>query len=94
MTRTKFNELIHDACEHAKELSAIMGKLLDVVEVDQQFKKEGPMYKTALGDYVPRWEKRSITCIWGETKNLETALLRHYEHCKDEKDTLEGVEPK
>lgn len=94
MTRTKFNELIHEAHERSKELSAIMRQLLDVVEVDHQFKKEGPMYKTALGEYVPRWETRSITCIWGEVNNVETALYRHYEHCKDEKDTLEGVEPK
>ena len=94
MTRTKFNELIHEAHERSKELSAIMKQLLDVVEVDQQFKKEGPMYKTVLGDCIPNLEKRSITCIWGETKNLETALFRHYENCKDEEDTLEGVEPK
>jgi hypothetical protein len=30
-------------------LSAIMKKLLAAVEIDRQFKKEGPMYKVALG---------------------------------------------
>ena len=94
MTRTEFNKLIKDAHEHAKELSAIMKKLLDVVEIDRQFKKTGPMYKVAEGECVPRWEARSVTCIWGEATTLETALGRHYDHCKDEKDTLEGVEPK
>ena len=91
MTRTQFNELIKQARDSSRELSAIMKKLLDAVELDQQFKKEGPMYKVALGEYIPKWERRSVTCIWGETMNLETALSRHYENCKDEKDTLEGV---
>jgi hypothetical protein len=93
MTRTQFNELIKQAHEHSKELSAIMKKLLAAVEIDQQFKKEGPMYKVALGEYIPKWERRSVICIWGDTMNLETALARHYENCKDEKDTLKGVEP-
>lgn len=94
MTRTKFNELIKEAHKKSMELNSIMSKLLDVVENDRQFKKIGPMYKIAEGDVIPKWEQRSITCIWGEAKNLETAISRHYQQCKDEKDTLINVEPK
>lgn len=92
MTRTEWNELIAKANEHAKELSKIMGKLLDVAENDRIFKKTGPLYAVAEGDLIPKWECRSVTCIWGDTKTLESALDRHLEHCKDEKDTLAGVE--
>ena len=52
------------------------------------------MYAVAEGDVIPKWECRSVTCIWGDAKTIGSALDWHLEHCKDEKDTLEGVEPK
>lgn len=94
MTRTKWNELIAKANEHAKELSKIMGQLLDVAENDRIFKKTGPMYAVAEGELIPKWECRSVTCIWGDAKTIACALDRHLDQCKDEKDTLIGVEPK
>ena len=94
MTRTKWNELLAKANEHAKELNKIMGQLLDVAENDRIFKKTGPMYAVAEGEVIPKWECRSVTCIWGDAKTIGSALDWHLEHCKDEKDTLEGVEPK
>ena len=75
MTRTKWNELIAKANEHAKELSKIMGQLLDAAENDRIFKKTGPMYAVAEGELIPKWECRSVTCIWGDAKTIESRSI-------------------
>jgi hypothetical protein len=89
MTRTKWNETIKRMLDTARQLNADAKKLLDVVEIDHVFKEQVPhSYEIKEGELVPKWEARSATCIWGDTVTLLNALERHYDCCKDEKDTL------
>jgi len=89
MTRTEFNKKLETAIGHASELENILKELLDVVEVDQQFKKDLGMYKTIDGDFIPKWEKRDVIVNWSRAADLHYGLRRHLDNCKSERDTLQ-----
>lgn len=92
MTRTEFNKLLAELQTHAEAAKEIVKKLLDVVEIDHVFKK-GTCYNVAEGDLVPKWEVRSVMCLWADACNLDGAVANHIRCAKDEKDTLADVDP-
>jgi hypothetical protein len=93
MTRTEFNKLLAELQTHAEAAKEILKKLLDVVENDHVFKKKGTGYNVAEGDLVPKWEVRSVMCLWADACNLDNAVANHIRCAKDEKDTLADVDP-
>ena len=93
MTRTEFNKLLDELQTHAEAAKEIIKKLLDVVELDHVFKKKGTGYNVVEGDLVPKWEVRSVMCLWADVCNLDNAVANHIRNVKDEKDTLADVDP-
>jgi len=88
MTRTEFNENLKKLLELTTEADKIATKMLDVVEIDGQFIKTGPMYSRIEGAVIPKVERRNVTITWGEIRDLKCALQRMYDFAKDEVDEL------
>lgn len=88
MTRTEFKESLSELSELMTKAEGIIKKLLDVVEVDCRFIKYKPLYERIEGDPIPKWERRSITVIFGLIGILTDSLHRHIHNAKDEVDTL------
>lgn len=93
MTRTEFNQLLAELQTHAEAAKKIIKELLDVVELDHVFKKKSTGYRVVEGDLVPKWEVRSVMCLWADACNLDGAVANHIRNAKDEKDTLVDVDP-
>lgn len=91
MTRTEFNENLKKLLELTTEADKIATKMLDVVEIDGQFIKTGPMYSRIDGEVIPKVERRNVTIAWGEIRDIKSALQRMYDFAKDEVDGLAKV---
>jgi len=88
MTRTEFNGLLSELSDLMTKAEGIIKHLLDAVEVDCRFIKRKPGYEMIEGDQIPKWERRSITIIFGLISILTDSLHRHIHNAKDEVDTL------
>ena len=77
MTEQEFDKKIESAAELAADLNSELGDQLNVVENDGRFIKDLGEYKTEDQGVIPKWERRSVICLWGESKTLLDALLHH-----------------
>ncbi len=91
MTRTEFNENLKKLLELTTEADKIATKMLDVVEIDGQFIKTGPMYSHIEGAVIPKVESRNVIIAWGGIRDLKCALQHMYDFAKDEVDELAKV---
>lgn len=91
MTRTEFNEKLLELSKLAEKARKIAKDLMDVAEIDGIFIKTGPMYQRKEGALIPKYEKRSVICLWEHASILADRATRHYDNCKDERDELAEV---
>jgi len=77
MTEEEFRGKLRKVKELSDEMDSIMKKLLDAVELDGRFIEHLPNYQTVEGDLIPKWEKRSVICLWGENRNFNMNIHRH-----------------
>jgi hypothetical protein len=77
MNEKEFSEHLMKVKELSDEIDSHMKKLLDAVELDGRFIERLPNYKTIDGGPIPKWEKRSVTCLWGDNRNFNMNIHRH-----------------
>ena len=77
MEEKEFREHLKKVKELSDEIDGHLKKLLDAVELDGRFIKRLPMYETIEGELIPKWEKRSVTCLWGANRDFNMNIHRH-----------------
>ena len=77
MNKKEFREHLRRVKELSDEIDEHLKILLYVVELDGRFIERLPMHQTIDGDYISKWEKRSITCLWGDSRNFNMNITRH-----------------
>lgn len=90
MTRTEYREHLDKMIELMEEVARHANELKDMVWVDGRFIKRIPGgFDRIEGEVIPKWERISLTCIWGEVKTLETNLHTHRRNQEQDKDEFE-----
>jgi hypothetical protein len=77
MEEQEFREHLMKVKELSDEMDRHLKKLLDAVEIDGRFIKQLPNHKIEEGELIPKWEKRSVVCLWGENRNFNMNIHRH-----------------
>jgi len=83
MNEKEFREHLTKVKELSDEIDSHMKKLLDAVELDGRFIERLPNYETKEGDLIPKWEKRSVICLWGDNRNFNMNIHRHCDAMKE-----------